>query len=227
MTHTIPTDDRDTTASPNQDTPANKRKSKKDKIRSAWIAFVGRIIAQIIGAAASIFFGVLILHKYQSGSDTPGKAHASQPAAAEERPAHARARSRADDLALAVLPLENFSGDVQQDAFADAMTEALTADLSQVSGLRVISRTTAMPYKRRQKTAVEIARELDVDWLLEGSVTRSGDRVRVTAQLIDAVADEHVWARAYDRTGRDALGLQSEIAAAITRDLALHTAGGR
>jgi glycerol uptake facilitator-like aquaporin len=103
----------------------------------AWISFVGRIIAQIIGAAAaSILFGVLILHKYQGGAEKPSKAHASQPAAAEDRPAPARARRSADDVALAVLPLENFSGDAQQDAFADAMTEALQSLKSEVRSLR-------------------------------------------------------------------------------------------
>src|SRR5437773_565112 len=124
----MPTGDRDATTSSNQDTPGHKKKSKKDKIRSAWISFVGRIIAQIIGAAASILFGVLILHKYQGGVERPSKAHASQVEATDERPAPARARRSAGELALAVLC--------------------------------VVSRTTAMPYKRRQKTAVEIAREL-------------------------------------------------------------------
>jgi TolB-like protein len=202
-----------------------EKKKKKDKIRSAWISFVGRIIAQIIGAAASIVFGVLILHKYQSGS---GKAASTVAVvqAAEERPARRRAR-RSGEWALVVLPLQNFSGDAQQDAFADSMTEALTARFSQSTGMRVISRTSAMPYKSRQKTAVEIARELDVDWLLEGSVTRAGNRVRVTAQLIDAAADEHLWAHAYDRTVGDPLAVQDELAAAIARDVARARAGAQ
>src|SRR5436309_1782661 len=102
-----------TTTSPNQDTEGLKKKSKKDKIRSAWISFVGRIIAQIIGAAASIFFGVLILHKYQSAEKLG--THVNQPAPADERPVPVRARRSADAVALAVLPLENFSGDAQQD----------------------------------------------------------------------------------------------------------------
>jgi len=214
--------------SPSADHPADEadKKKKKDKVRSAWISFVGRIVAQIIGAAASIVFGVLILHKYQSGT---GKAASGAVVvqAAEARPAPMRARRRSGDVALVVLPLQNFSGDARQDAFADSMTEALTAGLSQLTGLRVISRTSAMPYKSRQKTAVEIARELDVDWIIEGSVTRAGDRVRVTAQLIDASADEHLWARAYDRTVGDLLAVQGEVAAAIARDVARARAGGQ
>ena len=206
-----------------------QKKKKKDKVRSAWISFVGRIVAQIIGAAASIVFGVLILHKYQGSQGGSGKSASGVAVvqAAAERPAPVRARRQSGELALVVLPLQNFSGDAQQDAVTDSMTEALTAALSQMSGLRVISRTSAMPYKNRQKTAVEIARELDVDWLLEGSVTRSGDRVRVTAQLVDASADEHLWAHAYDRTVGDLLMVQGEVAAAIARDVARARAGGQ
>jgi len=132
MPHNMPTDDEDAAASPNQDTAALKKKTRKDKIRAAWISFVGRIIAQIIGAAASIFFGVLILHKYQSSSDNAARISAASAALVaraddSERPAPLRARRDPGDAALAVLPLQNFSGDAHQDAFADAMTEALTA----------------------------------------------------------------------------------------------------
>jgi TolB-like protein len=191
-----------------------KKKKKKDKIRSAWISFVGRIVAQFIGAAAPLVVGGLLLHKYQGNLD---KASSAVPPAAQVVPV--RARRNAGETALAVLPLQNFSGDPRQDYFADGMTESLTAGLAQVKSLRVISRTSAMPYKGRHKTAVEIGRELDVDLMVEGSVMRAGDKVRITAQLIDARTDEHVWAGTYDRTIRDVLALQGEIAAAIAREV--------
>jgi serine/threonine protein kinase/Flp pilus assembly protein TadD len=120
---------------------------------------------------------------------------------------------------LAVLPLENISGDPQQEYFADGMTEELIADLSQVSALRVISRTSVMQYKGTKKLLPEIARELHVDGVIEGSVLRSGDRVRITAQLIQAATDTHLWARSYERDLRDVLALQDEVARAIANEI--------
>ena len=100
---------------------------------------------------------------------------------------------------IAVLPLENLSHDPEQQYFADGMTEELTTDLSKISALRVISRTSAMHYKGTNKTLPEIARELNVDGVVEGSVMRSGNRVRITAELINAHKDEHLWAETYER----------------------------
>lgn len=119
---------------------------------------------------------------------------------------------------LAVLPLENLSGDPAQEYFADGMTEAVTTDLGRIGGLgdlRVISRTSTMQYKGVKKTVPEIARELNVDAVVEGAVLRSGDRVRVTAQLIQATPEKHLWADSYERDLRDILALQSEVAQAI------------
>jgi eukaryotic-like serine/threonine-protein kinase len=116
---------------------------------------------------------------------------------------------------LAVLPLENYSRDPEQDYFADGMTEALITDLSKISALRVISRTSAMQYKGVKKSLPEIARELQVDAVIEGSVERAGDRVRITAQLIQAKNDEHLWADSYDRDLRDVLSLQDDVARQI------------
>ena len=194
-----------------------KRKKKKDKLRSAWISFIGRILAQVLGAAASIAFGLLILNKAQKGGDRSpdaaphGTATAAKVAA---RPVATRAR-QGDEIALAVLPLQNFSGDVQHDYFAQGMTEALTADLAQTRGLRVVSRTSAMRYTHYDHALPEIARELNVDLIVEGSVIRTGDRVRITAQLIDAKSDEHLWSRSYDDSARDVLAVQSRVAGAI------------
>jgi TolB-like protein/Tfp pilus assembly protein PilF len=120
---------------------------------------------------------------------------------------------------LAVLPLENLSGDPKQDYFADGMTDALITDLANVSSLRVISRTTAMRYKGSQRSLREIARELQVDAVVEGTVVRAGNRVRVTAQLIQAPTDRHLWAKAYDRDMSEVLTVQRQIAQSIVREI--------
>ena len=116
---------------------------------------------------------------------------------------------------IAVLPLRNLSGDATQDYFADGITDALTTDLAQMEGLQVISATSAMQYKGAKKPLPEIASELNADVVVEGSVERSGDQVRITAQLIRAATDKHLWAETYERDFRDILGLQDEVASAI------------
>ncbi len=113
---------------------------------------------------------------------------------------------------LAVLPLKNLSGDPKQEYFADGMTEELIADLGQVSALRVISRTSVMTYKGTKKRLPEIARELGVDGVVEGSVVREGNQARITVQLIDARTDHHLWARTYVRDLKSVLELQGEVA---------------
>src|SRR5262249_6721782 len=111
------------------------------------------------------------------------------------------------------------SGDSSQDYFTDGMTEALIAELSKVGALRVISRTSVMKYKGSRKLLPEIARELDVDVIVEGSVIRSGERVRITAQLIQAATDIHLWAENYERNAGDILTLQKEVARVIAREI--------
>ena len=120
---------------------------------------------------------------------------------------------------IAVLPLDNLSGDASQDYFADGMTDELITDLAKVGSLRVISRASVMQYKGTKKGLPEIARELNVEGIVEGSVTRSGRRVRITAQLLDAPADQHLWAETYERDLGDVLGLQSEVAEAIAQQV--------
>jgi len=120
---------------------------------------------------------------------------------------------------LAVLPLQNLSADPAQDYFADGMTDTLIANLSRVNSFRVISRTSAMHYKGSHKTLPEIARELNVDAVIEGSVMRSGQRVRITAQLVDARTDQHLWAQSYERDLEDVLVLQSEISHDIAEEI--------
>lgn len=116
---------------------------------------------------------------------------------------------------LAVLPLANLSGEASQEYFTDGMTDELITQLGQISTLRVISRTSAMTYKNTRKSLPDIARELDVQAIVEGSVLRAGDRVRITAQLIRVPADEHLWAHSYEGSFRDTLALQSEVSQAI------------
>jgi len=120
---------------------------------------------------------------------------------------------------IMVLPLQNLSGDSEQEYFADGITDALIGDLAKVGGLHVISRTSSMHYKGTKKSLPEIAREINVDAVVEGTVQKSGDRVVIRAQLIHAATDRHLWVRDYEREMRDVLDLQSEIAQAIAREV--------
>jgi TolB-like protein len=128
---------------------------------------------------------------------------------------HSRWHAEAPVRSLVVLPLANFSNDPSQDYFADGMTEELIAQLGQINALRVISRTSAMTYKNARKPLPEIAHELNVDAVVEGSVTKNGDEIRITAQLIEVPADKHIWAQSYAGDVRDTLALQSRVASAI------------
>ncbi|HVO61291.1 MAG TPA: winged helix-turn-helix domain-containing protein [Terriglobales bacterium] len=128
-------------------------------------------------------------------------------------------RTEAPIRSLAVLPLANVSGDATQDYFADGMTQELTAEMAQLGDVRVISHTSVLQYRDSRKSAPEIARDLNVDALIEGSVLRSGDRVRVTAELIRAPADRSLWANSYERDLRDVLSLQRDIAGDIAQQV--------
>lgn len=121
---------------------------------------------------------------------------------------------------IAVLPLQNLSGDPSQDYFADGMTDALITSLAQSNSLKVISSTSSMRYKGTRKRLADIAKELNVDVIVEGSVIRSGNQVNVTAQLLDAAKDQHIWARRYDRDLQNVLQLQSDLASAIATEVA-------
>jgi TolB-like protein/DNA-binding winged helix-turn-helix (wHTH) protein/Tfp pilus assembly protein PilF len=123
---------------------------------------------------------------------------------------------------LAVLPMENLSGDPAQNYFADGMTDELITDLAQISALRVISRTSAMVYKDAHKPLPQIARELNVDAVVEGSVLRSGDQVRITAQLIEAPTDKHLWSQSYEGNLRDSLAVQNSVARAIADQIRIN-----
>ena len=160
-----------------------------------------------IAAGAAILLGVAAYLVARSGIMRPA-------GRAREAAAPARIRS------IAVLPLDNYSGDPAQDYFAEGMTDELTADLARISQLRVISRGSAMQFKGEHRPPTpEIAKALDVDAVVEGSVLRAGDKVRITAQLIDARADRHLWAKSFERSSRDILALQDELASAIAREI--------
>jgi eukaryotic-like serine/threonine-protein kinase len=140
-------------------------------------------------------------------------------AGAGRRTPRSRSGSNPRIRALAVLPLTNLARDPEQDYFADGMTEAITGELARIRALRVISRTSTIHYRDTTKTAAQIGRELGADALVEGSVLRAGDRVRITAQLVHAATDRHVWAQSYDRDLRDVLTLQREVAEAVADEI--------
>lgn len=163
----------------------------------------GMVIAVVL--AAALIFGAII---YSLGR----KRNASSAPATDAGPHVIRS--------LAVLPLDNYSGDKSQDYFAEGMTDELTTDLATISQLRVISRSSTTQFTGAQRPPVpEIAKMLNVDAVVEGSVRRSGDKVRINAQLIDARADRHLWAKSFERDSRDVLALQAELASAIASEI--------
>jgi TolB-like protein/Tfp pilus assembly protein PilF len=134
--------------------------------------------------------------------------------------ARALARAGHPIVSLAVLPLQNLSRDPEQEYFSDGMTDELITNLARIGALRVISRTSAMSYKGTKKPLSAVARELGVDAIIEGSVMRSGEKVRITAQLIHGATDRHLWAESYQRDLRDVLSMQSEVARVIAGEIA-------
>ncbi len=152
------------------------------------------------------------------------EAIAGLPASAARRPARRSRRPlAAPRLSIVVLPFANLSDDPEQQYFADGITEDLTTDLSRIAGMFVISRNTAFTYRNKPVDTKQIGRELGVRYVLEGSVRRSGNQVRINAQLIDAETDAHLWAERFDRDTADLFGLQDEItsriAIALNREL--------
>ncbi|HEY1879736.1 MAG TPA: tetratricopeptide repeat protein, partial [Caulobacteraceae bacterium] len=147
-----------------------------------------------------------------------GGAAAPTPAAARAPAPGARAKPK---LSICVLPFANMSGDAEQEYFSDGISEDIITDLSKISALSVVSRNTAFTLKGKGLDVPQIARQLKVSHVLEGSVRRAGGRVRITAQLIDAAHDDHIWAERYDRDIDDIFALQDEISEAIVKALRL------
>jgi TolB-like protein/DNA-binding winged helix-turn-helix (wHTH) protein/Flp pilus assembly protein TadD len=129
------------------------------------------------------------------------------------------ANSSSSIHSIAVLPLQNLSGDATQEYFSDGMTDALITDLAQMGSVKVISRTSSMQYKQTKKSLPEIARELNVDGIVEGTVQHSGHRVRITAQLIHGPTDKHLWANSYERDMRDVFALERDVAEEIAHQV--------
>jgi TolB-like protein len=214
----------DSPLSPSPLTPdARQLKRKKDKVRAAWISFIGRIVAQVVGAIASVTLGLMVLTKYhiqeKGAAGTVGTTGTSAAAPARDHLASHRGQRAPGVLALAVMPLQDFSKGAAHAYLADGVTEALITELAQVKTLQVTSRTSSMAYKATTKSLPEIARELGVDLILEGSIVQDHAQVRVTAQLIDADTDQHLWARSYDRPLRNLLPVQAEVAKRIAGDV--------
>ena len=140
-------------------------------------------------------------------------------------PAFSSAQPTLDKRRVAVLPLQNMSPDPNDEYFADGMTEEMISTLSNISNLTVISRTSAMQYKGVRKNLADIGRELRAGTLLEGSVRKAGNRVRITVQLLDAMEDRHLWAQSYDRELEDVFAVQSEIARSVAEALRVKLLG--
>ena len=184
--------------------------NKKRKVRGSWISFIGRIVAQVIGAVASIF---LFLTFIQPGPASSAAAiDVGTDTTRSFRPATVRDPKH---VTIAVLPLANHSGDANQDFLAQGMTQALIADLAQVKRLHVISRTSVRAYDGSNKSLPQIADELGADVIVEGALIRVGDQLRVSIQLIDGARDHHLWTGTYDRVLNDILSIERELSAEI------------
>jgi len=166
------------------------------RLGRSWAMVAGSVATVVVGAV--LIFGLNLgnLRDRLVGQETPGSIRS-----------------------LVVLPFDNMMGDAEQDFFVEGMHEALITELSRIGTVRVISRTTAMYYRQTDKSIPEIARELDVDAVVEGSVLRVGGRVRITAQLIRGDNDEHLWAEDYDRDLQDILNLLSDVARSIAGEI--------
>ncbi len=184
-----------------------KLEKKRAKIRSAWISFVGRIVAQIMGAVATISLGLMLVQKYHS----PGAAPAPGPARGAPVEIVPVRLITPGESSLAVLPLQNVSAD-GETSFARGMTDALIADLARLDAVRVVSRTSSAAIDTGGRPLPQIARELGVDFIVEGTVTKADGRVRIALSLIDARRDEQLLSASYDRPLRQTLTIQAEVA---------------
>jgi len=166
-----------------------------------WLTFPRIALLSAVALAFAVFSGIAV--HYVRGMES-AKANSDR------------------NMSLVVLPLENLSGDKEQDYFADGMTDDLTANLAKIRSLRVISRSTAMAYKGTHKSLSEIARELHVDAVVEGTVLRAGNRVRITAELVQVSTDHHLWADTYESQLGDVLSLQNRVSSAIVDEIRIN-----
>jgi serine/threonine protein kinase len=197
------------------DLAAVKQATEGRRARRSRLFAAAAAVVLMIGAVAVTWFAKHILSS-PAMADTRFRRLTVNPS---ENGVTSGASSPNRKYSLVVLPLENLSGDKEQEYLADGITDALTTDLAQIGSLRVISRTSAMHFKGSKETLPQIGRDLQVDAVVEGTVGRGENRVRVTAQLVEASSDQHLWARTYERDLKDALALQDEIAQDITEQI--------
>lgn len=199
---------------------ADQRKLRKKhrKVRSAWISFVGRIVAQFVGSAATIVLGLLLLHKYQPAATGTAIARAAEKNA-EKTVAVPTTFQRHDDRhSVAVVPLRSFSSERVDADIADSMTDVVTAALADIPGLRVVPRTASSATEQSGLKST-VNESPGVRYILEGSVTHADDRFRVILRLVDGERDEQVWTGRYERPVRNMFKMQDEIAAEVVRDV--------
>jgi TolB-like protein len=196
-------------ASPQTAEQALKQKKKKDKVRSAWISFVGRIVAQILGAVATITLGLALADRLRADLNDTADAAVAPAVQVQDH-----------GMSVAVLPIELFS-EAGQQHLADRLTEGLISNLMTVPGLKVVSRTSSMQARQHPRSVPEIARALGVSMVIEGCLIRDGDGMRLTARVIDATHDINLGTD-ITRTvsARDLLTGADEVAASMARELA-------
>lgn len=184
------------------DEPATARSANEPTGRGRWLALprLASVVSGIL-AVAAIASGIVAHYGRGIAASKVGLGH---------------------DTSIVVLPLENLSGDKDQDYFADGMTDDLTANLAKIRSLRVISRSTAMAYKGTHKPLSQIAQELHVDAVVEGTVLRAGQRVRITAELVQVSTDQHLWADTYESQIGDILALQNRVSSAIVDQIRIN-----
>lgn len=195
-----------------EDELERKLEKKREKIRSAWISFVGRIVAQIMGAVATISLGLMLVQKYHSPSAAP----VSVPVQSAPQEIVPVRLITPGETTLAVLPLQNVSAD-GESSFARGMTDALITDLAHLDAVRVVSRTSSAACDQGGRRLPQIARELGVDFIVDGAVTKADGRVRIALSLIDGRRDEQLLSASYDRPLRPTLTVQAEVARAMAR----------
>ena len=195
-----------------EDELERKLEKKREKIRSAWISFVGRIVAQIMGAVATISLGLMLVQKYHN----PNAAPASVPMPSAPQEIVPVRLITPGESTLAVLPLQSVAAD-GETSFARGMTDALITDLAHLDVVRVVSRTSSAAYGQGGRRLPQIARELGVDFIVDGAVTKADGRVRIALSLIDARRDEQLLSASYDRPLRQTLSVQAEVARAMAR----------
>jgi TolB-like protein len=194
--------------SPTARDSASKVARRKAKVRSAWISFAGRIVAQIVGAAATVAFALVVL-------DREPAAHGVAAASAMPRtPIAAPSGSRPT---IAVLPFQTYAASTGHDHIAGAVTDLLVTDLALGDELRVTSATSTQRYRTMSSTVPEIGRQLGVAYIVEGSIAADHGHARINAQLIDTATDQHVWAKSFDAPLDDVLAMQERIAAEVAQ----------